>query len=405
MATEQRDLTAERAPDAAWHRELLDGLCAFERETGSSGERAAAGWLAERLAEHGVSAEIEEEPLHDTFWWPLGLTGAAGVLAGTLGLRGRRLTGALLGAAAFAAAVDDLPPRSRRFRSLLPKRQASNVVATVGPENAERTVVIVAHHDAAHSGLVFDPRIPETIAEVHPAFFEDNNTSPPLMWPVVGAPLVSALGALFGSRALTKTGIVLSAAVVASMTDLGMRGVVPGANDNGTGVVTLIALAKALAASPTEGVRVMLVSTSEEGLCEGMSAFAARHFPELPPERTFILSVDTVGSPHLLFLRAEGMFGMTEYPAEALALCDGVAEELGIYLMPNLRLRNATDGVIALDAGYQCAAMCSVTDLKQPANYHWPTDTPENVNYETLADACRLVEGIVRRLDERWLEA
>jgi Peptidase family M28 len=403
MAEATTDTRAEGAPEAARHRALLDELCAFERETGSSGERAAAGWLAERLAEHGVAAEIEEEPLHDTFWWPLGLTGAAGVVAGMLAQRGRRLSAVALGAAAFAAAVDDLPPRSRRFRSLLPKRRATNVVASVGPDDAERTVVVVAHHDAAHSGLVFSPLIPNKIAEVHPEFFEVNNTSPPLMWPVAGAPLVPALGALFGSRALVKAGMVLSAGVVASMADIGLRSVVPGANDNGTGVVTLIDLARALAERPTESVRVMLVSTSEEGLCEGMSAFAARHFPELPPERTFILSVDTVGSPHLLFLRGEGMFGMTEYPAEALALCDGVAEELGIYLMPNLRLRNATDGVIALAGGYQCAAMCSVTDLKQPANYHWPTDTPENVNYETLADACRLVEAIVRRLDADWI--
>jgi len=392
-----------QTPDAAWHRDLLTGLCSFERETGSSGERAAADWLVERLGEHGAGAAVEEEPLHDTFWWPLGLAAGAGVVAGLLGLRGRRLTGAALGALAFAAAVDDLPPRSRRFRSLLPKRRASNVVATVGPADAERTVVIVAHHDAAHSGLVFSPAIPNKINEINPAIFEQGNTSPPLMWPVVGAPLVSALGSLFGSRALAKAGIGLSAGVAAAMADIGMRKVVPGANDNGTGVVTLIALARALADSPTESVRVMLVSTSEEGLCEGMSAFAARHFPELPPERTFILSVDTVGSPHLLFLRGEGMFGITEYPAESLALCDGIAEELGIHLMPNLRLQNATDGVIALAAGYQCAAMCSVTDLKQPANYHWPTDTPENVDYATLADACRLVEAIVRRLDSDWL--
>jgi hypothetical protein len=390
--------------DAARHRELLDELCSFERETGSSGERAAADWLVERLGEHGVAAEVEEEPLHDTFWWPLGLAAGAGVLAGMLGLRGRRLSGAALGALAFAAGVDDLPPRHRRFRNMLPKRRATNVVATAGPEDAERTVVVVAHHDAAHSGLVFSPAIPNKIAEINPKFFEVNNTSPPLMWPVVGAPLVSAFGSLLGSRALAKAGIVLSAGVAASMTDIGMRRVVPGANDNGTGVITLIELAKALAAGPTESVRVMLVSTSEEGLCEGMSAFAARHFPELPPERTFILSVDTVGSPHLLFLRGEGMFGMTEYPPEALALCDGVASELGIHLMPDLRLRNATDGVIALAGGYQCAAMCSVTDLKQPSNYHWPTDTPENVNYETLGDACRLVEAIVRRLDQSWLK-
>ena len=84
---------------------------------------------------------------------------------------------------------------------------------------------------------------------------------------------------------------------------------------------------------------------------------------------------------------------MREYPPAALALLDGLAEQLGIELLPNLRLRNATDGLDAARAGYQCATLCSVTDLKQPANYHWPTDTAENVDYETLADAIRLSRG------------
>ena len=52
-------------------------------------------------------------------------------------------------------------------------------------------------------------------------------------------------------------------------------------------------------------------------------------------------------------LRGEGMLGMQDYPAEALALLDGLAEELGIELFPNLRLRNATDGVYPLAAGYR----------------------------------------------------
>jgi hypothetical protein len=94
---------------------------------------------------------------------------------------------------------------------------------------------------------------------------------------------------------------------------------------------------------------------------------------------------------------------MHEYPAEALSLLDGLAAELGIELVPNLRLRNGTDGLEPLAAGYPTATLCSVTELKQPANYHWPTDTPENVDYGTLADAIRLADAVVRRLDERWL--
>ncbi len=155
----------------------------------------------------------------------------------------------------------------------------------------------------------------------------------------------------------------------------------------------MLALARSLADRPTESVRVMMVSTSEEALCEGMQRFCERHFAELPRESTFFLVLDTLGSPHLLVLRGEGMLRMREYPARSLALLDGLAEELGIPLFPNLRLRNATDGIIPLAAGYECASLCSCTRLKQPANYHWPTDVPENVDYGTLADAVRLTRG------------
>ena len=42
---------------------------------------------------------------------------------------------------------------------------------------------------------------------------------------------------------------------------------------------------------------------------------------------------------------------------------------------PNLRLRNATDGLIALRAGYPTVTLGSVDEFKIPTNYHWPTDT------------------------------
>jgi Peptidase family M28 len=387
-----------------WHRALLEELCAFDRESGTPGERRAAEWLVQRLAEEDAAGRIETERLHSTFWWPLGLTSAAGAVAGMAALRGRRALATGLGAAAAAAAADDLPPSQRRLRSLLPKREVSQVVAIVGPEDAERTVVLLAHHDAAHSGLLYSPAIPDTLDRVAPRVLQTLNTSPPFMWAVVGGPALAAAGALAGSRRAAAAGAALSAIVGALVADIGRSDVAPGANDNGTAVVGLVAIARALAERPMENVRVMLVSTSEEALCEGMTAFARRHFASLPPERTFFLCLETLGSPHLLVLRGEGMLRMREYPPNSLRLLDGLAEELGIWLYPNLRLRNATDAVIPLAAGYECAALCSCTHHKQPANYHWPTDTPENVDYGTLADGVRLAEAVVRRLDERWLD-
>jgi hypothetical protein len=387
--------------DQDWLRELVTGLAGIERESGSPGERVAAEWTLARLGEQGASGEVETERVHSTYWWPLGLAGAAGALGARAALRGKRVRGAVLGAAGAIAAATDMPPGPRYLRQVLPKHEATNVVTSIGPEDAERTVVLVAHHDAAHPGLVFHPALPELADRA--GLIEDANTSPPLMWPIIGGPAAVAAGSLFGSRKLMKAGGVVSALFAAAMADIGARRVVPGANDNATGVAVLVAIARALSERPLERTRVMLVSTSEEATCIGMETFGARHFPDLPRESTFILSVDTVGSPHLCVLRGEGMRGMRDYPRRSLDLVDGLAEDLGIHLFPGLRLRNATDGSIALGAGYECASLASCTDLKQPANYHWPTDLPENVDYGSVADAVRLTEGLVRRLDERWL--
>ena len=384
-------------------RRLLEELCGFDRGTGGEGERRAAEWVAGRLEEAGAHVRLEEAPTSGGYWWPHGVCAAAGVVAAGLAALGRRRPAIALGALAAAAGVEELPPRGRRLRRVMAAGSTPNVVGVLGPQDAPRTVVVLAHHDTAHAGLVFHPAIPHSLHRVAPGVLERANTSPPLMWPVVGAPAVVALAALTGSRALLRLGAFLSAGVAAAMLDIGLRDAVPGANDNGTGVVALIELARSLSERPPSQLRVMLVSTSEEATCEGMHHFAARHFPELPRERTFFLCLDTLGSPHLCVLRGEGMLGMRDYPPEALELLDRLAADLGIRLFPGLRLRNATDGVYPLFAGYACASIASCTDLKQPANYHWPTDVPENVDLGTLDQGLRLAEAAIRRLDERWL--
>ncbi|MGD9737691.1 MAG: M28 family peptidase [Solirubrobacterales bacterium] len=375
----------------------------IERPSASEGERQAAEWLVERFAAAGAEARIEALPAHGTYWWPLGIGAALGAAGALAALRGRRVLGAALGALGAAGIADEFPPRRRRLRrSLLPTRTAYNVVCELGDPAAERTVVITAHHDAAHSGIVFHPRLPEIADRL--GMIERIDTSPALMAPVVGGPLLAALGAASGVRALAKLGLLLSASTVAAMAEIGLRGVVPGANDNGTAVIALLELARRFAAEPPRGVRVLLVSMgAEESFSEGIKGFGERHFEELPTDSTFFLCLESIGSPHLLVLRGEGFLKMHDYPPRAVDLFDSLAAELGIWLYPNLRLHNGTDGLEPLAAGYQTVALCSCTDLKQAANYHWPNDLAENVDFDTVADGVRLSETAVRRLGERWL--
>jgi hypothetical protein len=390
--------------DGGLLRKQLEELERIERPSASSGEREAAEWIVARFAEAGAEARIEAVDAHGTYWWPLGIGAALGAAGALAALRGRRVLGAALGALGAAGIADEFPPNARRLRrALLPTRTAYNVVCEIGDPEAERTVVVTAHHDSAHSGIVFHPAIPKLADRL--GMIESIETSPALMAPVVGGPLLAALGAASGVRALAKAGLVLSAGTIAAMTEIGLRGVVPGANDNGTAVVSLLELARRFAAEPPPpGVRVLLVSMgAEESFSEGIKGFGERHFAELPTASTFFLCLESTGSPHLLVLRGEGFLKMHDYPQPALDLFDGLAEELGIYLYPNLRLHNGTDGMEPLAAGYQTVALCSCTDLKQAANYHWPNDLAENVDFGTVGDGVRLAETAIRRLATRWL--
>ena len=230
------------------------------------------------------------------------------------------------------------------------------------------------------------------------------DTSPMLMAPVIGGPLLAALSGLTGNRRLARSAVALSVGSTAAMADIGIRDVVPGANDNGTAVVALLDLARRFLADPPKDLRIILLSAgAEESFSEGMEAFGNRHFPDLPKDSTFFINLDTVGSPFLTVLRGEGFLKMHDYPPEALDLADRTAEELGIELMPNLRIHNGTDGLEALAAGYPTVSICSCTEEKQPANYHWPNDVSSNVDFGTVSEAIELSEAMVRRLAKDWL--
>jgi Peptidase family M28 len=373
-------------------RATVEHLASFDRPSASEGERRAAEWIRGELAAQGVSAVVEGEPAVGSMPLPLGLLSGVGVAAA---LGGRKL--APLGLLAAAGIVDDVSGGPHVFRRLLPQRATYNVVAEAGDPSAERTIVFVAHHDAAHGGLVFAPQLTTVPADAFPDWYDKQETSPQVMLLVVAGPALVALGALAGLKALRRLGTFLSLGSAAAFADIAARPVVPGANDNLSGVAVLLELARALRERPVEGVRVLLVSTgSEESFMEGMRGFARRHFPGLPPERTEVICLDSVGSPELILIEGEGMLRMRDYTPELRDRIAAVAGRAGVHLRRRLRLGLATDGLIALKAGYPSAALGSVTKYKLPLNYHSPRDTADALVYETVRDALTLCEALVR---------
>jgi len=395
-------------PDLAQLEADVRLLGAIERPSASEGERDAAELIASQLRVSAQRACVERESAHGSYWWPLGLLNAISLVGGALALpdgprRGaRRLCGAAAGLFATAGLWDDLSVRHQWFRRrFLPHRATWNVVAQAGDDEALNAVVVVAHHDAAHSGLIFAPGLPELIGERLPRVWDRVNRSPPLMYLVIGGPLLITLGSLLGRRGLLAPGLALAGGSALTFAEIGARRPVAGANDNLSGVAVMLALARALQDDPVHGLRVMLVSTgSEESFEEGMRGFATRHLARMPRDRTHIIVVDTVGSPTLALPEAEGMLILRDYDAALKELFSTCALEIGVKLRRGLRFSFSSDAQIGLSEGFPTVMLGSVNRYKTPSNYHWPTDTPENVDYGSVADAARLVEAVVRRLAE-----
>jgi Zn-dependent M28 family amino/carboxypeptidase len=276
------------------------------------------------------------------------------------------------------------------------------VIAETGDRTASRTLVVLAHHDAAPSGYVFDQSVTEWLADRHPDIVEATKSNPPLWWPVIAGPALVALGSLTGSRRLSWLGLFGALGSLAAMVDIGRRPAVPGANDNLSGVAAMVALAESLARTPLSGLRVLLVSAgAEEALQEGIRGFAREHFGRLPTTSTWFLNLDTVGSGRLVLLEGEGPVRMHDYDHDFKDLVARCAADQDIPLLRGLRSRSSTDGVVPRRYGYPTATVVSVDDRKLLPHYHLDSDLPEHVDYACVDNAARLSEAVARALAAR----
>jgi hypothetical protein len=371
---------AQEATDREELRHVIEHLSAIERPSASEGERTAAECIAGRFRDAGLETTVERERAHGGFWWPIGLLNAIALVAA-------RLRSRVLALAALALLVDDLDHRTRTFRRLLlPKRDTWNVTAVTGDPHAERTIVIVAHHDAAHGGLIYDTTALYAFLDRFPQVLPRVKRWPPVMWGVVLGPLLIAAGR-------RRLGTLFSAGTIAAMADIGRSPVSPGANDNLAAVAALLALAR----RRYEGVRVVLVSTgSEESLAEGMQAWGHRHFPALSTRATTFVALEMLGSGHLTIAEAEGFLVPHRYPARVKDELERCAGELGIAVHRGLSNSFASDGQIPLHAGYPAALLGALDEYLLPANYHKPSDLPENLDYECVENAVLILDAFIR---------
>jgi hypothetical protein len=394
-------------------REVVETLAPLDRTPCSPGERQAAEWLAARLGAvdgvHGV--ELEDESSWGTFPPTATGLGLLGMAAATLALRGKRASAALLAALTLAGIIDEAQNGPRVLRRLVRRRRGTvNLLARAGDWETERpdggevgTLVVLAHHDAPQTGVMFDQTLQRRVHQLAPRLLERVKTPLPQWWLGLAGPLSTIASAISRRRRLARAGLLIGALGTAFVADIWRNDTVPGANDNLSGAAALLAIAELARERPVPGVRLLLVSCgAEETLQDGIRAFIARHRHELDPQSTWFVNLDTVGSPHLVMLEGEGPIWMEDYTGTWLSdLLAERAQRLGVSLRRGFRARASTDSVIPSRAGYATATLVSITDWLSPANYHLPSDVPANLDYSSVADAALLVHDLALALAER----
>jgi peptidase M28-like protein len=371
-----------------WIREVA----AIERPSASAGERRAAEWVLAQLPDSVTRSRIECERAHGTHL-PFVLPSALALAAG---FARSRFVAVLMAGLGTAAIVDELGGHFRVMRRVWARRRAYNVIGELGDPQAARTVVFVSHHDAARPwpaafGALVSARPPRVL----------RGWRPPIARTIAYAPLVVLLGVAARAGTLRRSGMALCAFIVALFGDTSRRPAVPGANDNGSGVATVLGLAREVAASGPTALRVLLLSTgSEETMLEGMEAFLRRHRNELDPSRTLVVCLDMVGWDRLIVREGEGVLRYHPSRAQDVELLLRAARSAGVDLAVAPPGPAPTDGLAARWAGLPTILVSSVAADGRYPHYHRPTDTPENVNVETVLAARRLCAGLVARLAE-----
>lgn len=385
---------------AAGLAETIRSLSAIPRLPTSEGERLAADLICSRFEAAGCAARVEGVPAYRSYAQPIGLLCAAAAASGLLAGRGWPVAGVLTGAAAAWGIVDDVTGGRMLARKVLMRPRATcNVIAEAGDPDAARTLAILVHHDAAPSGVVFEQYLERWLVTHYPGVVASMTSNPPMWWPVIGGPALIGLGSLIRSNCLRRLGICTSALCAAALADIALRPAVPGANDNLSGVAVALAVAAALRTDPLAGLRVLFVSAgAEEALQQGIRGFARRHFGQLEPDRTWFLTLDTVGSGHLLILEGEGPVRMHAYDGPFKALVADCARQAGVPLLRGLRSRYSTDGSVPHRHGFPTVTLVSVDDRKLIPHYHLNSDVPENVDYQCVEDAVHLTQAVARRL-------
>jgi hypothetical protein len=278
-------------------RDDIEGLAAFEgRVAGSDAERRAARHLEKRLGELGREAVLEPISVFPAWHLSYALHVLVAIVGSVLAVE-VPLAGTTLLAIALVSLVGDATGSFHLLRRLTGRRASQNVVST---EDAGKpgTLILCARYDAARGGAMMERRY-----RFPPLA--------PLFWSTLVVLVCAALRlAGIDGTALTAVQFVPTVVLIVHLPlfmDIALSDPAPGANNNASGVATVLRLAGRLGGRLESFDLWVLFPGAGQSMALGQHEFVRARGRELERGRTVFLTVDEVGVGEPQWSQREGL--------------------------------------------------------------------------------------------------
>lgn len=386
----------------------IERECPKRRPT-SEDERRAQQIMEQEFARLGVASRWQPFRFNDSLYAHLALHFGLGTLGTLVGGVLPPLGLALHGLSSYSYWREGAR-RLPLLRRLLPYGNSQNLLATVPAQGEpELRLVFLAHADASYTGLFFQPEVIRLVAEaprVAPGLLHRPVALAASAQAVLaGIDLLRcALGPLaLPLRPLEYLLTIPSLLVfLVNLQAVLQDEIVPGANDDLSGVAALPVLARRLLPKKPPGVELVFVVTGcEEPGFGGADALAAEMEGVWDKRRTVVLALDCIGLGEPHYVTVEGDLARLPVPGwlvhevEGLAASDARFAGLRPYKVPV----GGTDAAPFLARGWSALGLICLDLVRGcPGNYHLPADRSENLDLARLLQSIDLAEALAARL-------
>jgi hypothetical protein len=386
----------------------IEGLAAFDsRLAGTDAERRSANHLVRRINQ-GLGREAHSEPTVVWPRWPLAhLIHALVAIAGSAISVNNPTLGTILVALATIAALGEISGRLPLTRLLTGRRASQNVVSAEHSGARPGTLVLTAHYDTAKGGAIWG-RTDERRGAVGKLLHRPIGLADPFVLSllVLLATSIARLAGLDGT-VLAAIQFVPTVVLIVSLpflADILLSGPVPGANDNASGVATVLRLAERYGGTLDHlDVWVVLPGAQEAG-AHGMRAWLRSHRRELDPQGTIVLNVDEVGAGTVRYAIKEGPLLALRQHGRLRALCDQIAAEdaaEGRYQAKPITARRPGDAYAARARRIPAITISCAGVLDRAPHHHRPADTPDQIDPAALERAFGFCSELIELIDEQ----